>query len=132
MRYNLNGKNINIPDTDIKRTMSVLNITENEAIKAWLEDEGYIENAEQLELEEKAKKNKIKHGATSTQKKEKTSKPRTYVACDEKISLFQEVLQFLQSKHPNVTILKDNKLLQLQINNKTFKIDFIKQNEKKK
>ena len=44
MRYNLNGKNINIPDADIERSMKSLELTKEEAIQMWLEDEGYLEN----------------------------------------------------------------------------------------
>ena len=59
MRYNLNGKNINIPDADIERSMKSLELTKEEAIQVWLEDEGYLENEEQEELERKAKENRI-------------------------------------------------------------------------
>ena len=59
MKYNLNGKNINIPDADIERSMKSLELTKEEAIQMWLEDEGYLENEEQEELERKAKENRI-------------------------------------------------------------------------
>ena len=44
MNYNLNGKNIRIPDADIERSMKILKISHDEAIQLWLEDEGYLEN----------------------------------------------------------------------------------------
>ena len=44
MTYNLNGKNIRIPDSDIKEYMESLGLPKDEAIRVWLEDEGYLEN----------------------------------------------------------------------------------------
>ena len=59
MTYNLNGKNIRIPDSDIKEYMESLSLPKDEAIKVWLEDEGYLENEIVEELTKKAKENKI-------------------------------------------------------------------------
>lgn len=68
------GKTVRIPREDIERTMS-LGVDEDEAITIWLEDEGYLENEEQNQLDKKAKDNKITatiHGARaeSTKKRE--------------------------------------------------------------
>ena len=79
MRYNFNGKNINIPDAELEKSMKILGLTKEEAIEMWLEDEGYLDNEEQAELEQKAKDNKITatiHGASGTKEKTK-SKPKT-------------------------------------------------------
>ena len=43
MKYNFNGKEINIPDNDIKKLMSSLDITKAEAIDTWLDDHDYID-----------------------------------------------------------------------------------------
>ena len=40
MIYNFNGKNINIPDKEIEKAMKSLELTKEEAIEMWLEDEG--------------------------------------------------------------------------------------------
>lgn len=73
MKYNFNGKEINIPDSEISKSMKVLQISQDEAVQMWLEDEGYIENAEVEALTAKAKANKISHEAKSN----KTRKPST-------------------------------------------------------
>ena len=44
MTYNLNGKNIRIPDAEIDKSMKLLGISHDEAVQMWLEDEGYLEN----------------------------------------------------------------------------------------
>ena len=52
MKYTLpNGKNINIPDSEIKSHMANLQLTEEEAIQLYLEDEGYLDNEELEELD---------------------------------------------------------------------------------
>ena len=58
MTYTLsNGKTVRIPDKEIEKNMKILEISKDEAILLYLEDEGYIENAEQEALCKKAKEN---------------------------------------------------------------------------
>ena len=53
MRYTLpNGKNVNIPDEEIKKSMKALDLTKEDAIQMWLEDNDYEVNEELEELEE--------------------------------------------------------------------------------
>lgn len=135
MKYTLpNGKNINIPDSEIKSHMANLQLTEGEAIQLYLEDEGYLDNDELEELDSKAKKVKIQHGASAvdrTEKKEK--KPRTVKISDEKQGLFNNIYNFLVETYgSSVEIVKENKLLTLKIGKKTFKVDLIEQRQPKK
>lgn len=135
MKYTLeNGKVINIPDSEIKAHMKNLDLTENEAIQLYLEDEGYLDNEELEELDSKAKKVKIQHGASATEKTEKKEKkPRTVKISDEKQGLFDNIYHFLVETYGgSVDILKENKLLTLKIGEKTFKVDLIEQRPPKK
>ena len=134
MRYNFNGKSINIPDAELEKSMKILGMTKEEAIEMWLEDEGYLDNEEQAELEQKAKENKITatiHGASATEKK-KQSKPKVVKVSDEKQTLFAEILSNLQYDYEKVEVLKENKLIQVEINGKIFKVDLIEQRKPKK
>lgn len=134
MRYNFNGKSINIPDAELKKSMKILGMTKEEAIEMWLEDEGYLDNEEQAELEQKAKENKITatiHGASATEK-QKQSKPKTVKVSDEKVTLFNEIRANLEDIYDSVEILKENKLIQVKIGEKIFKIDLIEQRKPKK
>ena len=134
MRYIFNGKSLNIPDAEIQKSMKLLGLTKEEAIEMWLEDEGYLDNEEQTELEKKAKENKITatiHGASATEKK-KQSKPKTVKVSDEKVKLFNEILENLYKYNENVEVLKENKLIQVKIGEKVFKIDLIEQRPPKK
>lgn len=133
MRYTLeSGKVINIPDKEIQNHIKNLDLTEEQAIQLYLEDEGYLDNDELEELDEKAKKVKIKHQATSVSKEKKEKKPRTVKISNEKQSLFDNIYHSLVEIYGGtVEIVKENKLITLQINDKTFKLDLIEQRPKK-
>ena len=134
MRYDFNGKMVNIPDQEIEKAMEKLGLTKEQAIEMWLEDEGYLENEEQENLCKLAKENKITatiHKASGKLEK-KQSKPRTVKISNEKQALFKDLHDFLTENHQNVEILKENKLIQVKIGEKTFKIDLIEQRPPKK
>lgn len=134
MKYTLeNGKTVNIPDTEIEKNMKLLEISKKDAIEMWLEDEGYLDNEEQNELDEKAKKVKINHGASAIDKTQKEKKSRQKVASDEKQALFTEILNTLTGVYgENVKIEKENKLILVKIGEKCFKVDLIEQRTPKK
>ena len=67
------------------------------------------------------------------QEKRKDSKPRTVKISDEKKAIFHDILTNLQSIYgEKVEILKENKLISLEINGRKFKIDLIEQRKPKK
>lgn len=135
MIYKFNGKNIKIDDKQLENLMKNLDLTKDEAVQMYLEDEGYLDNEEQLELDKKAKESGIMrtiHEAKDIEKeKKKTTKPKTVKVSDEKQELFADILENLQKLYGNVTVLKQNKLIQVQIEEKIFKIDLIEQRPKK-
>lgn len=87
----------------------------------------YFED-EQSELEEKAKKMPRKYEKSG---KIAQKKPKTVKISQEKQELFSEIYDYLcetmVETGRNVQILKENKLISVQINGKTFKIDVIEQ-----
>lgn len=92
MTYTLaNGKTINIPTAEIEKSMKNLELTKEEAIQMWLEDEGYEENAEQQALEEKGKAVKVSGKA----EERKPRKPRERKPNMEKRELIDLLAQFL-------------------------------------
>ena len=133
MNYTLdNGKTVRIPDKEIKSLMSLLDLSEGDAIQTWLEDNDYEVNEEQNALDNKARQVKVKHDAQSEKPRKKSDKPKIVKVSDEKKSLFSEILTDLEDVYRNdVEILKENKLIQVKIGNKVFKIDIIEQRPKK-
>ena len=133
MKYNFNGKTLNIPDSEINKAVIKLGLTVDEAVKMWLEDEGYLDNEEQLELCQKAKDNKITatiHNANKGKKVKREPKPKT--ASAEKVQVFNKILENLRENFENVEILNENKLIQVKMGEKVFKIDLIEQRKPKK
>lgn len=132
MIYKLpNGKSVNISDKEIEKNMRLLEISKDDAIQMWLEDNEYEINEEQAELDAKAKSVKTNHNAREHAPR-KQAKPREIKVSDEKKSLFSEILTNLEDVYRNdVEILKENKLIQVKIGNKVFKIDIIEQRQKK-
>lgn len=132
MKYTVNGKTVNIPNEELEKSMKALELTRDEAIQLWLEDNGFEENEEQNALDEKAKKVKVNHGAGDSGKG-KNAKPRTVVVSDEKKTLFSQIFSELQYEYgENAKVEKENKLIIVNIGEKTFKIDIIEQRKPKK
>ena len=137
MRYTLeNGKTINISDKEVENSMRLLELTKEEAIQLWLEDNDYLVNEELEELDAKAKKIKIDHGAQATKPRKKSEKPRTVKVSDAKKEFFSQLSQFLTDfsaeNGANCTILKENKLFQVGFGGEIFKLDLIQQRKPKK
>ena len=135
MKYTLgSGKVVNIPDKEIEKSMKLLDLTKEDAIQLWLEDNDYEVNEELEELDAKAKKVKIQHGASAVDKTEqKEKKPRVVKISDEKQALFGEIYLHLKEIFgDNVEIVKENKLLTVTQGTKVFKIDLIEQRPPKK
>ena len=131
MIYDFNGKSIVIPDKEIKNLQNKLELSENDAIDLWLCDNGYEIDEEQENLDNSAKKVKIDKEIIQNKSK-KERKPIEKKVSDEKKALFSEILSDLEDVyHNSVTVLNENKLIEVKINGKTFKIDVIEQRPRK-
>ena len=131
MRYVFNGKNIVIPDSEIDKLVDSLEISQQEAIDLWLADNGYEEDEEQNELDEKASKVQISK-EVAPKKSSKPRKPIEKKVSDEKKELFSEILSDLEDVYKGkVKVLNENKLISVQIGDKCFKIDVIEQRKPK-
>lgn len=125
MTYNFNGKNIRIPDTEIKKSMTLLNISEDEAIQMWLEDEGYLENEVVEELTAKAKVNKISRDAKSDKPRKNT--PRERKPDEEKENLIKILADCLKNAGFEAEIVNKSKLIEFNVGTNHYKLDLIKQ-----
>lgn len=127
IKYELdNGKVVNIPKAEIKHYMAELGMKEQDAIDMWLDDHDLQENEDLEELDAKASQVKISHGASAETKAKSERKPRTIVVSDQKQKLFTDILANLQSLYgTDVKVVKDNKLITVDIDGKIFKIDLV-------
>jgi hypothetical protein len=134
MRYEFNGKMITIPDAEIKNSMKILNISEEEAIEMWLDDEGYTENEEQEMLTQKVKDNKIMatiHSAKSEKAEKKTVK-RERKEDPEKEMIIQKIAEILPGFAENVKITNIGKLISFSIGENDYEIDLKRKRKPKK
>lgn len=134
MVYNFNGKNIKVPDEEIKKNMEILDLSQEEAIQLYLEDEGYLENEEQENLCKKAKDSGIMstiHGAKSDKPKAKVERERKENPTKERI--IAEMGKFLCQLDgiSGVNITNIGKIIEFECENKHFKLDLIQKREKK-
>lgn len=134
MIYILNDKKIKIPDEEIKKNMEILDLSEEEAIQLYLEDEGYLENEEVAELTKKAKDSGIMstiHGAKAEKPKAKVERERKENPTKERI--IAEIGKFLCQLDgiSGVNIVNIGKIIEFECENKHFKLDLIQKREKK-
>ena len=129
MVYNFNGKNIRIPDAEIEKNMKLLQLTKDEAIELWLDDNDYTENAEAEALTAKAKENKINHEARSD-KQRKTAK-RERKPDEEKENLIKILENALKTAGISAEITNKSKIIEFSVGNNAYKLDLIKKRVKK-
>lgn len=135
MKYTLqNGKVVNVPDSEIEKIAKGLGISKLEAMQVWLEDAEIEINEEQEELDNKA--SKVKMSKDVVKKRTKSDKPRTVKVSDEKQAFFAYIKAAIEgyclNHDGNCTVLKENKLISVEIGGKVLKIDLIEQRQPKK
>jgi hypothetical protein len=136
MNYKFGTKTIKIPDAEIENAMKTLELTKEEAIQMYLEDEGYLENEEQEELIEKANSSGIMrtiHGAEDENKKtKKTQRERVRKEDPEKEMVIAEVAKLLPKFAENVQILNVGKLISFSIGENDYEFDLKRKRKPKK
>lgn len=125
MTYNLNGKNIRIPDAEIDKNSRLLGITREEAIQMYLEDEGYIENEYVEELTKKAKEAKISHDAKSEKPRKQTKRERK--PDEEKENLIEILANALVAEGFEAKVINKSKIIEFNVGENHYKLDLIKQ-----
>ena len=137
MKYEYNGKTLNIPDDFIQNAMKNLSIDEDEAIQLWLEDNDYEVNEEQMALDAKAKANVkvaniVKARATDPGKK-KTQRERVKKEDPTKEGVIAALAKALPelANAENVTIINAGKLITFTIGEDTYKLDLVRQRKAK-
>jgi hypothetical protein len=129
MIFEYEGKKHRIPDEDLQRLQRTMGISEKEAIWIWLEDEGIVENEEQIALDNKAKENRIT--ATIHQARaynpNKTQKERVKKDDPTKEGIISAIAELLNDLAENVEIVNKGKLITFKMGEENFKLDLIRQ-----
>ena len=125
MNYNFNGKAIRIPDDELAKNMRVLNLSKEEAIKMYLEDEGYLENEEVEALTKKAKDNKaVVHDAKADKPRKQVKRERK--PDEEKENLIEILANCLKNAGFEAEITNKSKIIEFSVGENHYKLDLIK------
>ena len=127
-----NGKTYSVDEKQVFSLMKNLDLTYEDAIEVYLDDEGILENAEQNALDEKASKIYRESNRVDTEKVKKPRKAPERKISDEKRDFSENIYNFLVENYENVEILKKNKLFSVKIGEKILKLDIIEQRPPKK
>ena len=137
MKYEFNGKVLNISDDFIQNAMKNLSIDEGEAIQLWLEDNDLEVNEEQMALDAKAKANVkvstlVKARAADPGKK-KTQRERVKKEDPTKEGVIAALAKALPelANAENITIVNAGKLITFTIGEDTYKLDLVRQRKAK-
>lgn len=132
MKKIVNGKNVNIPDDLIAKYMKSLELSEEEAIQMYLEEEGYIENEEVEEMTKKAKLNKTDKIVVQS-KVERAKSERKPKENPLKQAIIEDIYNFL-TKNPTlsgVKIVNNTKTIDFYTENKYFSLNLVEHRPKK-
>lgn len=132
MVIDFNDKKIQIPDAEIEKSMKMLDISKEEAVQLWLEDNDYCENEEVEALTKKAKDNHaVQHSAKSTKPRSSTKRERKPDL--EKEEIIHKLAEFLTKENfESVKITNKSKLIEFKIGENHYKLDLIRQRVQKK
>ena len=124
-----NGKNVKVAKKWVDTACQKLDIDVDSALEMWLEDNDYLENQEQNELDKKAKENKIKLGATEKTERKKVVRERKPNIVKENI--IKNLESCVKSFATNVKVENVGKIITFSYKNKQFKIDLTEKRVKK-
>jgi hypothetical protein len=124
-----NGKNVKVAKKWVDTACQKLDIDVDTALEMWLEDNDYLENEEQNELDKKAKTNKIKLGATEKTERKKVVRERKPNIVKENI--IKNLENCVKSFANDVKVENVGKIITFSYENKQFKIDLTEKRVKK-
>jgi hypothetical protein len=124
-----NGKNVKVAKKWVDTACQKLDIDVDTALEMWLEDNDYLENEKQNELDKKAKTNKIKLGATEKTERKKVVRERKPNIVKENI--IKNLENCVKSFANDVKVENVGKIITFSYENKQFKIDLTEKRVKK-
>lgn len=120
-----NGKQVKIATSWVEKTTKLLETDTEDVILMWLEDNDYLENEEQEELDKTAKANKVKLVATDKAKK-KTPRERVVKPQPEKEFLISLLAKALENEDiSDLKVENKAKLITFSYKNHDYKLDLV-------
>ena len=120
-----NGKQVKIATSWVEKTTKLLDTDTEDVLLMWLEDNDYLENEEQEELDKTAKANKVKLVATDKAKK-KTPRERVAKPQPEKEFLISLLAKALENEDiSDLKVENKTKLITFSYKNHDYKLDLV-------
>lgn len=120
-----NGKQVKIATSWVEKTTKLLDTDTEDVLLMWLEDNDYLENEEQEELDKTAKANKVKLVATDKAKK-KTPRERVAKPQPEKEFLISLLAKALENEDiSDLKVENKAKLITFNYKNHDYKLDLV-------
>lgn len=132
MEIKVNNKVVKIPQKEIDNLMKTLELTEQEAIETWLDDNDYTTNKQVEELTKKAKANgTTKIGARVNVENKKVERERK--ANPTKALIIEELIEKLKQIDGISQLKVENKekLITFSLNGNDYKLDLVQKRAKK-
>ena len=132
MEIKVNNKVVKIPQKEIDNLMKTLELTEQEAIETWLDDNDYTTNKQVEELTKKAKANgTTKIGARVNVENKKVERERK--ANPTKALIIEELTEKLKQIDgiSQLKVEKKEKLITFSLNGNDYKLDLVQKRAKK-
>lgn len=123
------GKVVKVATDWVKKSMQVLNTDMEDVLLMWLEDNEYLENEEQNELDKKAKTNKVKLDAKNKIERKTSTREKKPNPTKEKI--ISAVAETLSQIATDINIENPTKIITFKVDNKEFKLDLTEKRVKK-
>lgn len=126
-----NGKIVKVASKWVENTMNLLQTDLEDVLLMYLEDNDYLVNDMQEELDNQAKANKVKVVATD-KAKPKTQKERVAKEYPEKEMIINKINEILVNIAENVEITNKSKVIEFKIGENDYKIDLTCKRKPKK
>ena len=122
---------VTISDEWIDKQCELLDISIQEAVDMYLADNGVVENSEQNELDTKAKKIKINHGATESKERKKVERKRE--PNETKRAIISSLINAINEIEgvENAKITNVEKYIDFAIGDRTFTINLVEHRKPK-
>ena len=126
-----NDKKVKVATKWVHDTVARLDTDIEDVLLMWLEDNDYLVNEEQEELDKQAK-GKVKLVATTEKPKRKTPKERVQKENPTKELIIQTIANALQTLDiSNLNVENKAKIVTFELNNEQFKVDLTQKRKQK-
>ena len=128
-----NDKVVKVSTKWVHDTCARLDTDIEDVLLMYLEDNGYLENDAQNDLDQSAKANNVKIIAKSEKPKKKTQKERVVKENPTKELIISKLVSALQEidNISNVNVENKAKLITFTLNNEDFKLDLVQKRKEK-